>query len=630
LLRFLTFLFLLGSLQSSAQGIDSLEIMVARESSVSKKTLLLFKLSDEWSYSDSTRALAYLKQGKKLGGKNEFLQAVAFFYEAGIYFDYDAQRSQRLYMECVRRLEPFNSGDASEFKARAWHNYATLEQMAGNDKAFLDIKLKYCIPYIKRAGNMELLSSYLADVGMIFYNHKAYDKSTDYYQQSIKVAEEAGVAGDLLARTYINLAQTQVYQDNAPGASASLAEAGKLLEKLPESKIKAFYYLTKSMYHRLALEPDSALASINQGLSYANAINSDYDLLLLRYEKYQLFKLLENYQAAKEELESILTNNKYKSLTKNRLAFLIELASTEKALGNNERAYELLDEHRLLNDSLNSENNRSQIARMEAQFRTSEKEKEILNLQNKRKTEYMLLWLSVAFIAILSGFFLYALKQRKRRNEQQLLSMEQQREIEVSRALVEGEEQERLRLARDLHDGLGGMITGIKMKLDSKARLRDDADLSKIVCQLDTVLAELRRTARNLIPENLMKYGLEEALKDFCQSLSTDQTRITFYCNDLSAIGDKNTQLVLYHIMLELVNNAVRHAEASQILLQCTLEDGVILIDVEDDGKGFDLKNTKRNMGLNNIEMRVKYLEGTMDIDSRPGKGTTITIECRL
>jgi len=630
LARFLTFIFLLGCLNSSAQSIDSLEKMVARENSVSKKALLLFKISDQWSYTDSTKALAYLKEGKDLAGKNEFLQAVAFFYEAGIYFDFDAQRSQRLYMECVRRLEPFNSRDANEFKARAWHNYATLEQMAGNDKAFLDIKLKYCIPYIKRAENMELLSSYLADVGMIFYNHKAYDKSIDYYRQSIKVAEDANVAGEYLARTYINLAQTQVYQDNARGARESLARADDLLTKVPDSKTRGFYYLTKSMYHRLAQEPDSSLASINRGVSHASEINSDYDLLLLRYEKYQLFKLLKNYRAAKAELENILNNNGYKSLTKNRLAFLIELADTEKALKNYERGYELLEEHRLLNDSVHAENNRAQIARMEAQFRTSEKEKEILNLQNKRKTEYILLWVSVAFIAILSGFFLYALKQRKRRNEQQLLSMEQQREIEVSRALVEGEEQERLRLARDLHDGLGGMITGIKMKLDSKARLIDDADLPKIVCQLDTVLAELRRTARNLIPENLMKYGLEDALKDFCQSLSTDQTRITFYCNDLTGISDKNIQLVLYHIMLELVNNAVRHAEASQILLQCTLEDGVILIDVEDNGKGFDLQNTRRNMGLNNIEMRVKYLEGKMNIDSRPGKGTTITIECRL
>jgi len=123
---------------------------------------------------------------------------------------------------------------------------------------------------------------------------------------------------------------------------------------------------------------------------------------------------------------------------------------------------------------------------------------------------------------------------------------------------------------------------------------------------------------------------LEDALKDFCQSMNTDDTQISFYCNDLSAITDKNTQLILYHIMLELMNNAIRHAEATNILLQCTLEDKLLLIDVEDNGKGFDVEATKRNMGLNNIEMRVKYLEGKMTIDSRPGKGTTISIECQL
>src|SRR5690606_32989150 len=123
----------------------------------------------------------------------------------------------------------------------------------------------------------------------------------------------------------------------------------------------------------------------------------------------------------------------------------------------------------------------------------SEKEKEILTLQNKRRIEYMLLCGSIAFIVLLSCVFFYALKQRKKRNKQQVLSLEQQREIEVSKALMEGEEQERLRLARDLHDGLGGMITGIKMKLDAKARLMNDADLIKTVGQLDTVLADLRR-----------------------------------------------------------------------------------------------------------------------------------------
>src|SRR5690606_12080132 len=269
-------------------------------------------------------------------------------------------------------------------------------------------------------------------------------------------------------------------------------------------------------------------------------------------------------------------------------------------------------------------------ASMEAMYRTSEQEKEILQLQNKRRIESMLLWGSIFFIILLSCIFYYALRQRKRRNQQQLHSFEQQREIEVAHALMEGEEQERLRLEGNLHDGIGGMITGIKMKLDTEARMMEDEDLTKAVEQLDSTLLELRRTARNLIPENLLKYGLEDALKDFCQSLNTDEIQITFYCNDLSPISDKNTQLILYHVMLELVNNAIRHAYASHILLQCTLEDNLLLIDVEDNGKGFDVKNTKRNMGLNNIEMRVKYLEGKMTIDSRADKGTTITIECEL
>lgn len=628
--RFLIFIFIFSCLSAAAQEIDSLQNLAAKEKSVTKKARLLFEISDHWSYTDSSKAIQFLNEAKALANKNDFLQALAVYYEAGIYFDHDIERSQMLYMQSVRLLEPFNTPEANEYKARVWHNYAVLDQLKGKDKSFLDITLKYCIPYAQESGNKELLSAYLSDVGMIFHNHKAYDKSIDYYQQAIDVLSTEENNGEHLMNAYINIAQSLLYQDDLVKAKEALNKAQSFLKHLPESKFAAFFYIVKSIYHRAVNEPDSSLASINEGIIRATKLNADYDLLRLHYEKYQLYKLQGNLQAAKEELESLLDNKKYEGLTKNRLSFLIELADTHNALGNYQRAYELLEEHRVLNDSVYAENIRSQIANMEAQYRTSEKEKEILNLQNKRKIEYMLLWSSIAFIALLSSIFIYALKQRKKRSQQQVLSLEQQREIEVSKALMKGEEQERLRLARDLHDGLGGMITGIKMKLDAKTRLMGDEDLLKIVGQLDTVLTELRRTARNLIPENLMKYGLEDALRDFCQSVNTDETQISFYCNDLSDITDKNIQLILYHIMLELVNNATRHAEATNILLQCTLEDGLLLIDVEDNGKGFDVDTTKRNMGLNNIEMRVKYLEGKMTIDSRAGKGTTITIECEL
>ena len=633
--RFLIYIFFFSWLSASAQKIDSLQNLASKEKSVIKKTKILLEISDYWSYTDSNKAIQYLNEAKALASKNDYLQAIAIYYEAGIYFDHDIERSQMLYMQSIKQLRPFNTPEANEYKARIWHNYAVLDQMKGNDKSFLDITLKYCIPYARQSGNKELLSAYLSDVGMIFHNHQEYDKSIDYYQQAIDVLNGGKNNGEPLINAYSNVAQSLLYRNDLTEADLteakeSLNKAQNLLKHVPESKFAAFFYIVKSIYHRAANEPDSSLASINEGIIHATKINADYDLLRLHYERYQVYKLQGSFRAAKKELENLLNNKKYEGLIKNRLSFLIELAETEKALGNYQRAYELLEEHRILNDSLHAEDTRSQIANMEAQYRTSEKEKEILNLQNKRKIQYMLLWSSIAFIALLSSIFIYALKQRKKRTLQQVLSLEQQREIEVSKALMKGEEQERLRLARDLHDGLGGMVTGIKMKLDAKARLMEDEDLIKIVGQLDTALAELRRTARNLIPENLMKYGLEDALKDFCQSMNTDDTQISFYCNDLSAITDKNTQLILYHIMLELMNNAIRHAEATNILLQCTLEDKLLLIDVEDNGKGFDVEATKRNMGLNNIEMRVKYLEGKMTIDSRPGKGTTISIECQL
>lgn len=631
LARFLLYIILFFCWSGATAGqIDSLRKLAAKEKSVPKKTMLLYEISDQWSYTDSSKAIAYLNEAKKLAEGDKFLEALALFYEAGIYFDFDMQKSQSLYMKCARLLNRFDTPKANEYKARLWHNYGTLDQIGGDDKSFLEITLKYCIPYASKSLNKGLLSAYLSDVGMIFYNHKAYEKSVDYYRQAIDVLTDVDDHKETLAHTYVNLAQSQIYQTDLNGARASLNKAQALLGALPEAKITAVFYMAKSMYHRAVNEPDSSLASINMGIRHAKAINAEYDLMRLQYERYQLYRLQTNYTAAKRELETILSNDKFVGLTKNRLAFLIELANTERDLNNYKRAYELLEEHRVLNDSVHAENIRSQIAHLETQYRTSEKEKEILTLQNKRKTEYILLVSSVVFIVLLSCLFIYALKQRKKRNQQHVLSLEREREIEVSKALMDGEEQERLRIARDLHDGLGGMITGIKMKLDSKARLTNDSDLLKTVEQLDTVLADLRRTARNLIPENLMKYGLEDALKDFCQSINTSETQISFYCNDLSGITDKNTQLILYHVMLELVNNAIRHAEATNILLQCTLEGDLLLIDVEDNGKGFDMQTTKRNMGLNNIEMRVKYLDGKMNIDSRPGKGTTTTIECHI
>jgi len=105
---------------------------------------------------------------------------------------------------------------------------------------------------------------------------------------------------------------------------------------------------------------------------------------------------------------------------------------------------------------------------------------------------------------------------------------------------------------------------------------------------------------------------------------------ISYYGQGLEGIKDKNLQLSIYRIVQELVTNAVRHAQATKILLQCSVENGFLMIEAEDNGKGFNPERIQRNMGLDSLESRLKSIGGTLKIDSHPGEGTHIIIECQL
>ena len=223
----------------------------------------------------------------------------------------------------------------------------------------------------------------------------------------------------------------------------------------------------------------------------------------------------------------------------------------------------------------------------------------------------------------------YALYERKRKNKHKLVSLEQERKIDINKALIYGENKERERIAKELHDGIGGRMTGIKINLENMMESEGYYMLEKPIAQLDKCITELRNTLRNLTSETLHKFGLEEALRDFCQNIQTDYLKISCYTKNLNQIKEKH-QLHIYRIVQEGINNAIKHSGATQILVQCTFEENLLLIDIEDNGKGFDVQNIQRNLGLHNIERRVNALDGTLKIESSLGKGTVMSIEAKI
>lgn len=210
--------------------------------------------------------------------------------------------------------------------------------------------------------------------------------------------------------------------------------------------------------------------------------------------------------------------------------------------------------------------------------------------------------------------------------------LQKNKDLEIANALIKGSKEERNRISKDLHDGLSGRVTGIKMSLENYNN-NENPVIAHSISQLGYVIKEIRQTVRNLTPETLLKNGLENAVLEFCSSLQNNETRISAYIN-LEKLEIKKfsefQQLTLYRIVQELITNAVKHSNATQIIVQITYENGLLLGTVEDNGKGFNLNTIKRNLGLNSITERVNMLSGTINWYSKENEGTVVNFECKI
>src|SRR5690606_12208140 len=214
-----------------------------------------------------------------------------------------------------------------------------------------------------------------------------------------------------------------------------------------------------------------------------------------------------------------------------------------------------------------------------------------------------------------------------------LKTLEHREQERQFRSILEGQEKERNRIARDLHDGLGGMLAGVKLKLSSilSQTAAIPAGMQDVVRQLDQSSHELRRVARNMMPVSLLAMGLAPALADLCKMMETVESKITFQAIDMKGKYPDHLSVSIYRIVQELLANAVKHSGAERILVQCMDVDHRLYITVEDNGVGFDRGEAgKKGLGLTNVKSRVSVLRGTLEIIASPGEGAVFNIEVPL
>jgi PAS domain S-box-containing protein len=209
-----------------------------------------------------------------------------------------------------------------------------------------------------------------------------------------------------------------------------------------------------------------------------------------------------------------------------------------------------------------------------------------------------------------------------------ILAEKNAREMQLLEALQEGEEKERNRIARDLHDGVSGMIAAAKMHVTTLAEkvpaVKVNPEYQLSIGLLDDTAVQVRRTSHNLMPEILLENGLDQALERYCNSIGNTQLKLDYILmGDVQRYSAK-FELSLYRIVQELVSNIIRHANATEALVQVSYQAGQLSLTVEDNGIGFQGPTRTNGMGLRSIERRVAAMNGAIEIQSAPGRGTSL------
>ncbi|MGB0931108.1 MAG: sensor histidine kinase [Chitinophagales bacterium] len=207
-------------------------------------------------------------------------------------------------------------------------------------------------------------------------------------------------------------------------------------------------------------------------------------------------------------------------------------------------------------------------------------------------------------------------------------------------ATLQGVEQERRRIAQEIHDGLGPLFSSLTMHIESLEEIIEEKTPEFIFhCSIlrelsKTIAQDIRSISHDLMPSAVEDFGVVTALENLCNMTNeVAKSEINFYATNLNKRLDANIELGLYRIGQELLNNSLKYANAESIVIQLIKHDESVVLMVEDDGMGFDknkMSEMKKGIGWRNINMRTKSLGGVFTIDSQIGEGVLGTVEIPL
>jgi two-component system NarL family sensor kinase len=515
----------------------------------------------------------------------------------------------------------------------------------GNPDKALPFYLKAANYFESKEDELSRLSSTYNGIASAYENNISDSLSLVYFEKSYETSKRAndhrrmGIA--LINRSNIHTKNGELQK-----AIQLLEEAVNLLQEpasavyLRPAKINlAAAYAqndelekAETIYEALIVEIDS----VKDVLNYAKALSNYGRLFQKKGESEKALDYLERAYAM------FLTNG----FMKERYGLMPFLIDAYYNVNKHSEAIHLFYDYNLIKDSIFSIEKDRNLTEALQKFEAEKKDKLLLEqhlqIEKKSRQKNLVLFGLIALsIFLIVGYLFFRkrlqyqktiARQQEDLQKQKITELTQKNKLLAMSSMIEGQEAERLRIAKDLHDSLGGLLSNVKAHFTiiqkEAAQLEQLSITERTNHLIDEACLEVRRISHNMMPHALSISGLEGALEDVAGYMRSLKYQVTLDIHHLPETIETTKQITIYRLIQEILSNIRKHAEAKTVLIQLFGYENEIHLIIEDDGKGFNYDQAllKGGLGLKSINSRVEFLDGTIEWDSVENSGTTITI----
>ncbi|HEX2617463.1 MAG TPA: sensor histidine kinase, partial [Flavobacteriales bacterium] len=493
------------------------------------------------------------------------------------------------------------------------------------------------------------------DRGNLLYYQQRRAEALEHYQRARELALRYHMPG-AYKNALFNVASVlfDMHPDAGGAAAATALLDGALSQFSQDPRLAADIHTNVAMMQHRVGDEAHALRRMRSGMYIRERIGDSNGLASDAYYLASILWGLGQHDSAFTALQRSLDLAARTGDMQLASDAEMKMHSYLKELGRTEQALTHLEAYSEAKDSLIAIAGLERAANLEIQYGTVKKERALkakeveLGDANaaKRRREVQLLW-SVGAGVMLATVLLLLFRnnqhiKRLREKErvvhaQEVNDLMRQQEIRTLDAMMEGQERERKRVAQDLHDRLGSMLSAIKLQFSAlegrMEQLRADQkqQYDHVFTLLDDAVGEVRRISHDMVKSSLTRFGLKGALEDLHSTVHVPgKLEIEMSLFGLDDRLDQRVEIAVYRMVQESINNALRHAKARHITVQVTRSAAMLNLIVEDDGVGFDPAQVSEGMGMGNLRRRAAEVGGTVRIDTRPGRGTSISVDIPL